>query len=90
MSSENACTKLNKYVSLRGEIAHRGRAARSCRKPQVEDYFAFIKRIVVQTETSVSGYVRKLTGRSPWPRGRHAPQARARSSLVKASCMDTP
>jgi len=66
MTASQARTKLDKYVTLRGEIAHRGTASRSCSKQQVDDYFAFIKRVVGKTGGRVNTHVKKATGKPLW------------------------
>ncbi|MGH9788726.1 MAG: HEPN domain-containing protein [Candidatus Acidiferrales bacterium] len=66
MSVQQAKAKLNKYVSLRGAIAHRGQAATSCKKAQVKDYFAHVVRLVSKTGGTVNVYVRRITGSGLW------------------------
>ena len=66
MTADHARKKLDKYVALRGEIAHRGHASHTCKKPQVEDYFRFIKRVVAKTGGHVNSYVKVLTGVPLW------------------------
>jgi hypothetical protein len=63
---EAARNKLNKYVSLRGAIAHRGQAASSCTKAQVDDYFAHVKQLVGRTGGSVNSFVNTVTGKTLW------------------------
>src|SRR5207253_1822226 len=58
--------KLDKYVALRGVIAHRGTAATSIRKSQVTDYFNFVKKLVGRTGAAVSRHVRTVTPVSLW------------------------
>lgn len=66
MTATRAREKLDRYVTLRGEIAHRGIAAKSVTKAQVEDYFDFIKSLVSKTGGAVNAYVRKITGKPLW------------------------
>lgn len=66
MNSDQARTKLDRYVTQRGEIAHRGRAAHGCSKANVEDYLAFIKRLVAKTGGCANSYVRTITGNPLW------------------------
>jgi hypothetical protein len=61
MTVIRAREKLDKYVTLRGEIAHRGTAAKTVTKAQVEDYFDFIKKIVSKTGGSINSHVGKVT-----------------------------
>jgi hypothetical protein len=66
MSVQQAKAKLDKYVSLRGLIAHRGQAGASCTKAQVNDYFAHVKRVVAKTGGSVNAHVRTAAGSGLW------------------------
>jgi len=58
--------KLDKYATLRGEIAHRGIAAKTVTKALVEDYFEFIKQLVSKTDSAVNTHVGKITGKPLW------------------------
>jgi hypothetical protein len=46
MTAETAKNKLDKYVTMRGAIAHRGRGLAACRKADVEDYCDHVKHLV--------------------------------------------
>jgi hypothetical protein len=59
----SARQKLDKYVTLRGAIAHRGQAAASCTKAHVDDYFAHVKQLVGQTGGAVNKFMRETTGK---------------------------
>jgi hypothetical protein len=61
-----ARTKLDRFVTLRGEIAHRGQAATACRKSQVKSFFAHVKHLVDETDGAVNAHVRGVTGRGLW------------------------
>jgi hypothetical protein len=67
MTVDRAREKLDKYVTLRGEIAHRGKAAKGVTKAQVQDYFEFIKKLASKTGGTVNMHVRKITGKPLWP-----------------------
>jgi len=67
MTVNRAREKLDKYVTLRGEIAHRGKAAKGVTKAQVQDYFEFIKKLASKTAGTVNMHVRKITGKPLWP-----------------------
>jgi hypothetical protein len=49
MNAQRAREKLDKYVSLRGAIAHREQYLSSVKKTDVDDYFAFISKLVSKT-----------------------------------------
>ena len=65
MSSQQAQKKLDLYISLRGEIAHRG-AAGGCFKYQVEDFLNHVRRLVKKTGQQVNKQVKAMTGKTPW------------------------
>ncbi|MEW6615009.1 MAG: HEPN domain-containing protein [Thermodesulfobacteriota bacterium] len=67
MTANRAREKLDKYVTLRGEIAHRGKAAKAVTKAQVQDYFEFIKKLASKTGGTVNTHVGKITGKHLWP-----------------------
>jgi hypothetical protein len=66
MNSSKAAQKLDAYVSLRGNIAHRGKDAETVRKDQVVDYFGFIKRLAGKTGGTVNKHVRSITKKGLW------------------------
>lgn len=63
LTVEKARQKLDKYVELRGEIAHRGKANTSVTKPQVVDYLKFIKKAAAKTGGAINLYVKHITGK---------------------------
>lgn len=66
MTPDRARQKIDKYVELRGSIAHRGAAARSVKKADVKDYAKFLNRLVARTGGIVSSHVRTITGKKLW------------------------
>lgn len=66
MTAARARKKLDRYVTLRGEIAHRGIAAKKVTKAQVEDYFDFILQLVTKTDSSVNSHVGKIAEKPLW------------------------
>jgi hypothetical protein len=66
MTVDSAKRKLDRYVSLRGSIAHRGGAASTCIKAQVEDYFDHVQRLVGKTGGKVYSFVHDVTGKRLW------------------------
>ena len=73
MTESRARNKLDKLVTLRGSIAHRGKALRSVTKAEVTDYLEFIKRLAAKTGGKVNSHVKSVTGKPLWitrrPRG---------------------
>lgn len=66
MSVAKARNKLDKYVELRGDIAHRGKPNTNCSKDKVTDFLNHIKRLVKKTGGSVNTYVKRMTKKSLW------------------------
>ncbi len=64
MAAQQARDKLDKYVSLRGEIAHRGASTDTCKKGHVEDYLNHVSRVVEKTDTRVSNFVKTTSGKA--------------------------
>lgn len=54
--------KLDKYISLRGEIAHRGNSETSVTKKKVDDYLIFVRRAAAKTGGAVNKHVKAVTG----------------------------
>lgn len=55
--------KLDKFIELRGEIAHRGKAKTSVTKAQVTDYLEFLKYAAGKTGGAVNSHVKAITGK---------------------------
>ncbi|ORA76136.1 hypothetical protein BST28_21175 [Mycolicibacter kumamotonensis] len=66
MKIASAATKLDDFVTLRGEIAHRGSAAKSVTKQHVTDYYNHVKRLTGRTEMRVAEAITTSTGKTPW------------------------
>jgi hypothetical protein len=62
MSEAQASRKLDKYVELRGSIAHRGVAGASVRKQAVDDYYGHVGLLVAKTGGRVNSVIKKATG----------------------------
>lgn len=58
----NARQRLDDFVGLRGDIAHRGKAAASVKKKDVEGFLNHVSRLVSKTGGRVNGVVRAATG----------------------------
>lgn len=61
LTAEKARKKLDKFVGLRGEIAHRGKAETSVTKAQVIDYLEFVKQAAAKTGGAVNIHVHSIT-----------------------------
>lgn len=62
MKNATARSKLNDYVELRGEIAHRGSGTQQVLKRQVEDYFGHIERLVELTDKAAEAHLVECVG----------------------------
>ena len=66
LTVKGAREKLDNFVVLRGEIAHRGKTAKSVQKSQVVDYRDFIKNLAKKTGGAVNKHVKEITGTGLW------------------------
>jgi hypothetical protein len=66
MSAAKAKETLDKHVALRAAIAHRGKAAASVMKAQIEYCFGHEKQLVGKTKGEVSAHVAIATGKPLW------------------------
>ncbi|WP_158632711.1 HEPN domain-containing protein [Amycolatopsis sp. WAC 01416] len=66
MTAARASEKLDEFVTLRGEVAHRGSAADGIRKTQVRNYYNHIVKLVGKTEARVARAVADAIGTPPW------------------------
>ena len=64
MSVVQARNKLDRFITLRGAIAHRGAAPSSCKKSQVDGYLNHVSRIVEEVDTRVSDFARTTSGKA--------------------------
>lgn len=66
LTPKHASERLDKYVELRGAIAHRGQSSGSVIKGQVEDYFKLVKGLAAKTGGHVYSHVKDITGKPLW------------------------
>ncbi len=66
MTTTRAATKLNDFVSKRGDIAHRGTATTTVRKAEVVAYLNHVKKLAAKTGGSVNRHVKGITGQGLW------------------------
>ena len=67
MSVEQAQNKLDNYVRLRCEIAHRTSPSEVVRKETVLFYLNLVERLAKRTQSFVNKYLLKVTGKEAWP-----------------------
>ncbi|MDF3934282.1 HEPN domain-containing protein [Pseudomonas citronellolis] len=60
--------KINDFVGVRGDIAHRGRYADYIKLPELRDYLVLIDQVAVETDNAISGYVKSASPakKKPW------------------------
>ena len=63
LTAAKARSKLDRFVTLRGEIAHRDTATTAVTKSQVTDYLNFITKAASKTGGAVNGHVYSITGK---------------------------
>jgi hypothetical protein len=63
---KRAREKLDKYIALRGSIAHGRQHSKSVKKVEVEDFFSFIKQLAAKTGREVNHHVKSVTGKPLW------------------------
>lgn len=68
-TSEKARAKLDRFIVLRGSIAHRGRDLKTVKKAQVKDYFVFVRHLAWKTGICVRKFAEKATNKPPWKSG---------------------
>jgi hypothetical protein len=66
LPAEKSRRKLDEFVTLRGDIAHRGTAATSVKKRQVEEAVEHLRRLVGRTGRRVNLTVTSATGKKLW------------------------
>lgn len=66
MSRQSASERLDKFVVLRGGIAHRVSAARAVTKKDVQDYRRFARQLAVKSANTVRTHLHGLMGTYLW------------------------
>ncbi len=66
MTVVRARKKLDRFVALRGGIAHRGRADTAVVKAQVVDYYKFVRKIRSLTGGRVNAHAKSIAGTPLW------------------------
>jgi hypothetical protein len=65
-SNSDAIRILNKYIDLRGEIAHNVKTKSSVRKIDVNNYGVFLNRAAIILHNKVTEHIQNLVGSVPW------------------------
>lgn len=66
MSAENAKTKLDGYITARGQIAHRVHHDDTVYKSWGTDFLHHVEKLVEKTDKVVSEHLLSLVNKSPW------------------------
>lgn len=66
MSSNEACEKLDKYITMRGNIAHRAKHDETVYKSSGKNFLALVALLVSKIDESVYVHLLDATGVSPW------------------------
>jgi hypothetical protein len=66
MSSKSAASKLDNYITIRGQIAHRLATARTVRKSWSTDYMWHIEKLSDKTDGAIAEHLEKHVGKCPW------------------------
>jgi hypothetical protein len=66
MTSAQAESKLDEYITIRGNIAHRTAHDETVYKNWGTDYLAHVESLVEATEKAVAQHVEGVVGTSPW------------------------
>jgi RiboL-PSP-HEPN len=67
MSAQRAAEKLDEYLVVRHEVAHRGKAAYTIWQYDVNEYYNHVCRLVERTADEIAVFLASATGASPWP-----------------------
>lgn len=66
MTPEKAAIKLDDFITIRGNIAHRVKDAKPVYKTAGYDYLFHVKRLVDCMENGMYGHLKKILQASPW------------------------
>jgi hypothetical protein len=67
MDAQRAAEKLDEYITIRHEVAHRGRSVDRIWKYDVNEYYNHAWRLVEQTAAEITRVLTDATGVTPWP-----------------------
>jgi hypothetical protein len=67
MDAPRAAEKLDEYVSIRHEVAHRGSSTDRIWKYDINDYYGHVWGLVERTAAEVGSVLAGATGVTPWP-----------------------
>lgn len=66
MSAEEARAKLNGYMTIRGNMAHRTRHSESVHKSAGKDFMSHVAKLVDKTDEALAAHVQTLINAKLW------------------------
>ncbi len=66
ISYSEVCEKLDEYITMRGNIAHRIRHEQELYKGAAKKFLALVTQLVRKTDEAVACHLTNLTGAPPW------------------------
>jgi len=66
MSSDQARCKLDEYVTIRGNIAHRTKHDETVYKSGAKDFLLHVVKLVEKTDEAIRDHLQSLTTKLPW------------------------
>jgi hypothetical protein len=67
MDARRAAEKLDEYITIRHEVAHRGSSADRIWKYDINDYYTHVWHLAGRTAAEVARVLADVTGVVPWP-----------------------
>ena len=67
INPERAAAKLDEYIVIRHEVAHRGSSTDRIWKYDINDYYTHVWNLVERTAAEVASVLADATGVTPWP-----------------------
>jgi hypothetical protein len=67
MTAPRAAKKLDEFITVRHEVAHRGSATYTVWKYDVNDYYNHVRRLVGRTAAEIARVLTDVTGVTAWP-----------------------
>jgi hypothetical protein len=66
MTTENACAELERFISIRGNIAHRIKHEETVHKIWAKDFLSHVTRLVDLTDEALHHHIFQITAAHPW------------------------
>ena len=66
ISADQACAKLDEYVKVRGNIAHRIKHDQAVYKNKAKEFLSHVVKLVDKTDEAIKNHLQALTTELPW------------------------